>query len=231
MLTRWFKYNFLTLLLLLSTSGYFGVQIYKDQMAPDEKVEYFLKNTKIFQQRQLKDLPETAILFYGDSLVQGLAVNRVNSSLTNFGIGHDHSSNLLSRIREDLRQQQFSKYAVAIGINDIGRGVAVGDLYNNILEILELLSFADTIYLHTSLPVAESRDTALTINRKVRKINFLLSELPKIHKNVVIIDTYKSLAVDGFLPENFHIGDGLHLNSAANRKWLKLLGTTENDQK
>jgi lysophospholipase L1-like esterase len=231
MLTRWFKYNFLTLLLLLSTFGYFGVQIYKDQMAPDEKVEYFLKNTKIFQQRQLKDLPETAIPFYGDSLVQGLAVSRVNSSLINFGIGHDHSSNLLSRIREDLRQQQFSKYAVAIGINDIGRGVAVGDLYNNILEILELLSFADTIYLHTSLPVAESRDTASTINRKVRKINLLLSELPKIHKNVVIIDTYKSLAVDGFLPESFHIGDGLHLNSAANRKWLELLSITANDRK
>jgi len=230
MLTRWCKYNLLTSLLLLFALGYFGVKIYKDQTEPDEKVAYFLKNTKILQQRQLKDLPETAIPFYGDSLVQELAVSRVNSSLINFGIGHDHSSHLLTRIREDLKQQQFSRYAVAIGINDIGRGVAVGDIYNNILEILESLSFAGTIYLHTSLPVAESRDAALIINRKVREINDLLSEVPKIHKNVVIVNTYKSIAVNGFLPESLHIGDGLHLNSAENREWLELLSAALNER-
>ena len=119
---------------------------------------------------------------------------------------------------------------MAIGINDIGRGVAVGDIYNNILEILESLSFAGTIYLHTSLPVAESRDAALIINRKVREINDLLSEVPKIHKNVVIVNTYKSIAVNGFLPESLHIGDGLHLNSAENREWLELLSAALNER-
>ncbi len=223
MLTGWFKSYLLILLLLLLTLGYLGYQIYEDRTAPDGKVTYFLENTEVVQRRQLMDFPETAIPFYGDSLVHGLAVSRANSSLENFGIGHDHSENLLGRVRKDLKHRQFSEYAVAIGINDLGRGVAVGDLYQNIMATVELLTLADTVYVHTVLPVASSRATAPTINEKVRRINDLLSELPMSHQNVVIVNTYGSLAADGFLPESLHIGDGLHLNSAANRKWAELL--------
>lgn len=222
MLTGWFKSY---LLLFLLTLGYLGYQIYEDRTAPDEKVTYFLENTEVFQRRQLKDFPETAIPFYGDSLVHGLAASRANSSLENFGIGHDHSENLLARVRKDLKYRQFSEYAVAVGINDLGRGVAVGDLYQNIMATVELLAFADAIYVHTVLPVAASRVKAFTINEKVRQINDLLSGLPRNYQNVFIVDTYETLSHRGFLPESFHVGDGLHLNSAANRQWAELLST------
>lgn len=230
MISGWFKCKFLIPMLLLTTFGYLGYQIYEDRTAQDGKVAYFLKNTEIVQRRQLTDLPETAIPFYGDSLVHGFAVSRANSTLENFGIGHDHSENLLGRVREDLKYRQFSKYAVAIGINDLGRGVPVGELYLNITATVESFKFADMVYVHTVLPVAENRATAPIINRKVRKINDLLSELPIRYKNVVIVDTYGSLAADGFLPESLHMGDGLHLNSAANRQWAELLSAAMNAQ-
>lgn len=225
MITSWFKVNLLISLLLLSALGYQGYQIYEDWTAQDGKVAYFLKNTEIAQRRQLKDLPETAIPFYGDSLVHGLAVRRASSLLENFGIGHDHSANLLNRVREDLQYRKFSGYAIAIGINDLGRRVEIGGLYNNIVAAVDALTFADTVYVHTVLPLAASRAGAQNINRKVRQINELLSELPASHENVVIVDTYGALTAHGSLPESFHIGDGLHLNSAANRKWAELLST------
>lgn len=223
MLTGWFKSYLSILFLLLATLGYMGYQVYEDRTAPDGKVTYFIENTEIVLGRQLKDLPETSIPFYGDSLVHGLAVSRANPSLENFGIGHDHSVNLLNRVREGLKYRQFSEYVIAIGINDLGRSVAVGDLYHNIMATVESLTFADTVYVHTVLPVAESRANSPTINEKVRQINDLLSELPMGYQNVVIVNTYGSLAADSFLPESLHLGDGLHLNSAANRKWAELL--------
>lgn len=223
MLTVWFKSCLLIFLLLLLTLGYLMYQTYEGRTDPDGMVTYFLENTEIAQRRRLKDLPETAIPFYGDSLVHGLAVSRANTSLENFGIGHDHSKNLLGRVRKDLQYRKFSEYAVAIGINDLGRGVDVDDLYQNIMATVKLLTLADTVYVHTVLPVASSRAYAPTINGKVQQINDLLSELPMSHQNVVIVNTYGSLSADGFLPENLHIGDGLHLNSAANRKWAELL--------
>lgn len=221
--TSWFNSNLLIAMLVFSILGCLGYQIYEDQKIQNEKVPYFLKNTEILQRRQLEDLPKTAIPFYGDSLVQGLAVSRANSRLVNFGIGHDRSENLLSRMRKDLQFRQFSEYAVAVGINDINGGVVVGDLYHNILKMVESLTFADAVYLHTVLPVAENRANARTVNRKVKKINDLLLELPANHQNVAIINTYRTFSADGFLPNGLHIGDGLHLNSTANRKWAELL--------
>lgn len=225
MITNWFKLNLLISVVLLSALGYQGYQIYEDRAPQSGKVTYFLKNTEIAQRRQLKDLPETAIPFYGDSLVHGLAVRRASSLLENFGIGHDHSANLLNRVREDLQHRQFSGYAIAIGINDLGRKVDVRDLYNNIVSAVDALTFADTVYLHTVLPLAASRPGAQNINRKVIQINELLSDLPASNENVIIVDTYEALTAQGSLPESFHIGDGLHLNSAANRKWAELLST------
>lgn len=217
------SFYLIVLTVLLSVSGclyyFFGVE----RAAQDERVMYFLKNNEILQRRQLKDLPQAAIPFYGDSLVQGLAVSRANPFLENFGIGHDHSQNLLNRIKKDLQYRHFSKYAVAIGINDLGRGVSVGELYQNILKIAELLTFADAVYVHTVLPVAASRTAASSTNQKVRKINVLLSKLPARYQNVIIVPTYEGLVDHGFLSEEAHIGDGLHLNSTANRKWAELL--------
>ncbi|MCL1479001.1 MAG: hypothetical protein MH219_16495 [Marinobacter sp.] len=129
MLYAWPKSYHLIMVILLATFGYLGYQVSEYRTGPDERVTYFLENTEIIQRRQLRDLPETTIPFYGDSLVHGLAVSRADSSLENFGIGHDYSENLLNRVREDLQYRQFLEYAVAIGINDLGRGVTVGDLY------------------------------------------------------------------------------------------------------
>ena len=226
MVTRRLKLNLLILaFLLFSAFGYLGYQSLGKRSAQDEKVAHFLKNMETFQRRQLQDLPLTAVPFYGDSLVQGLAVSRANPFLENFGIGHDDSKNLLSRVRQGLQHRQFSEYAVAIGINDLGRGVGVGDLHNNIQAIVKSLAFADTIYVHTVLPVAASRVKASIINRKVRQINDLLSGLPRNYQNVFIVDTYETLSAQGFLPESSHVGDGLHLSSAANRQWAELLST------
>ncbi|MDO6824578.1 GDSL-type esterase/lipase family protein [Marinobacter sp. 1_MG-2023] len=230
MLTGAFKFNVLILSLILATLGYLTYLVFEGRTDRDGKVTYFLKNTEIIQLRRLVDLPDTAIPFYGDSLVHGLAVSRANFSLENFGIGHDHSSNLLHRVREGVNHTRLSEYAVAIGINDISNGVAVGKLYHNIVAIVESLAFSDAIYLHTVLPVANTRASASVINEKVRKINDLLSGLSVRHKNVVIVNTYKALAPTGFLPENLHIGDGLHLNSSANRKWIGLLSDVLSDR-
>lgn len=224
MVTRRLKLILLILsFLLFSAFGYLGYQSLEKRSAQSGKVAHFLKAMETFQRRQLKDLPVTAVPFYGDSLVQGLAVSRANPFLANFGIGHDDSENLLSRVRRDLQHRKFSEYAVAIGINDLGRGVDIGDLHNNIMAIIETLAFADTVYVHTVLPVAASRVKATTMNGKVRQINNLLSELPINYQNVFVIDTYGTLSAQGFLPESFHIGDGLHLNSVANRQWAELL--------
>ncbi|WP_417521362.1 GDSL-type esterase/lipase family protein [Marinobacter sp.] len=208
---------------LLIGCGYWLCQEYTSLSGSDGTVAYYIENMEVLQRRQLEILPETAIPFYGDSLVQGLAVHLIGPGVENFGIGHDNAKNLLRRVGMDLKYRRFSEYVMAIGINDISRGVDVRDIYNNISKTVHLLSFADTVYLNTVLPVADSRPGSETTNRKVRQVNAMLAELAVNVPNVRLIDSYRRLSSGGALPQSFHIGDGLHLNAAANRQWAALL--------
>ncbi|MBK1849814.1 hypothetical protein FE845_00535 [Marinobacter sp. 1-4A] len=225
MTTGYFKFNFLISVFAIFALAYLGYQHYEDCKAGDRRVSYFIDNTEIILRRQLMDIPETAIPFYGDSLVHGLAVGRADPSFQNFGIGHDHTKNLYRRVQEDLKHRKLSNYAIAIGINDLSRGVAVDDIYQNIEATINSLKFAESVYLHTVLPVSASRTKAGELNEKVRDVNESLSKLSEKYENVVFVNTYRELAIDGFLPEHLHIGDGLHLNSEGSRKWIKILSS------
>lgn len=217
------------LVLLLIGCGYWAYKTSASCLGSGDKVAYYIENMEVLQRRQLKDLPEIAIPFYGDSLVQGLAMRMVDPRVENFGIGHDNAENLFRRVRTDLKYRRFSEYVLAIGINDIGRGVDVSDINKSISKIVQLLSFSETVYLNTVLPVADNRSGSKMTNRKVRQLNTKLAELAANVPNVHLIDSYGRLAAGGVLPQSYHIGDGLHLNSDGNRQWAELLKTAMSD--
>src|SRR5690554_2731298 len=122
----------IVIMVLLISSGYWVYRECTSHSHSDDKVAYYVESMEALQRRQLENLPKTAVPFYGDSLVQGLAVRLIGPRVENFGIGHDNAKNLLRRVETDLKYRRFSEYAIAIGINDIGRGLDVSDIYNNI---------------------------------------------------------------------------------------------------
>ncbi|WP_336366660.1 GDSL-type esterase/lipase family protein [Marinobacter sp. C2H3] len=184
----------------------------------------YMANLRVFQQRVLMDLPDSAIPVYGDSHIQGLALQRADSRLVNFGIGHDRVGTLAERVREGASQRRFSTYVVAVGINDLMHGASSADVVGPIKSLISDLPFARRLIIGSVLPVARTRPGAEAINERVRDVNESLSALAATRARVTYLNSYEVLADDeGYLPSRYHLGDGLHLNSEANRLWLRQL--------
>lgn len=210
----------------LLAGGFLAGYVLRGEAQPpgDAITSAYMANLRVFQQRVLTDLPDNAIPVYGDSHVQGLALQRADLRLVNFGIGHDRGEPLSARVREGAGQRRFSTYIVAVGINDLMHGASPANVAGTITGLAGDLPFAQRLIISSVLPVAHTRPGAADINERVRSVNASLAAFAAERARVTYLNTYDALAdSEGYLPEKYHLGDGLHLTSEANRLWLSQL--------
>lgn len=73
-----------------------------------------------------QDVEEGAVLFFGDSHVQGLAVTSVHDKAVNFGIGWQNSKELSAAFGSYASMKRASAVVIMIGTNDIVQGIEDG---------------------------------------------------------------------------------------------------------
>lgn len=176
----------------------------------------------VFNFRVAENIPENAIVFIGDSFVQGLCVAAVTPYGVNLGIGRDTTSGVLQRISQYGLIGRAKAIIVTVGINDLIQGFQDG-IAERYELILQFIPRHVPVVLSAILPVDEQA-TLKVKNRDIVLVNRAISDVCSRYENCYFSEFAKnSIDFSGNLASKYHVGDGIHLNSRGYRIWISKL--------
>jgi len=169
-----------------------------------------------------KNTPSNALIFIGDSLIQGLSVTAVHPKAVNFGIGHDTVKGVSKRSLNYQSLMSASSVIISIGINDL-RAEPVKKVISDYREMLQLLPQIPNIYIHEVLPI-DSRLLGTELQEKITLFNEDLFKITKDFDNITLLKySPEFIGLHGDLKASLHLGDGLHLNKNGSYIWIQQL--------
>ena len=121
-------------------------------------------------------------------------------------------------IKEAVKKKQPEYLVITLGVNGVSfmKEDYFKSEYKKIIETVQIESPDTKIICQSMFPVAKTYKSLGSIdNEKIRTANRWIVEVADAC-GVKYIDTYSVLAdKDGWLPETYHNGDGMHLNSTS----------------
>jgi lysophospholipase L1-like esterase len=168
------------------------------------------------------------VVFLGDSITDGWRLNEYYGSERDFvnrGIGGQITGEMLGRMQADVIELKPRLVLVLAGINDLGRGVAVSTVENNLSMIADLAEAHHIQPMFASvLPVSDYHKdvnpqyarTARLAPAKILELNAWLKSFCE-QRHFLYVDYYSAL-VDkaGFMQADL-ADDGLHPNAKGYR--------------
>lgn len=189
-------------------------QLYKDRVA-------------LFQSEKVTS---GKIMFVGNSITQGGKWKQLlgDSSVVNRGIGGDVTFGLLARIDEITRFKP-SKLFLMIGINDLANNIPEDVVMENIFLIVNKIKMASPktqIFVQSILPlnptVPKFHQDYINRAEAIMTINGQLSKIAK-RFGYTYVDLHSKFAnAEGLMKPELS-PDGLHLNAAGYKLWVKIL--------
>lgn len=176
-----------------------------------------------YHRRQDGSVPDGAIIFLGDSIVHTLVTSAIADKTINYGIGADTVGGLHARIPIYKSLENARAIVLSIGVNDLWyRGHdEIAPLYEKLLSDLPAHI---PVVVNALFPVDEGLGFAAGTNRKIQQVNESLERLVVSYPNVLFLSN-RDLFIDGNgqLKSDYHIGDGLHLNTKGYDTWTTIL--------
>lgn len=167
-----------------------------------------------FHTRLDKNLPRNAMVFIGDSHIQGLAVTAVSPYSVNFGIGSDTTIGVLNRLPLYRSLETSRMIVLAIGFNDLNKRDDL-EILENLDKILRFLPESKPVILLSLFPVNELNSRRSGYNGRIRALNFEYKILSENYENVNYLNAHAVLSDQQFgLSSAYDSGDGVHLNKA-----------------
>jgi len=191
---------------------------------PSEITQHF-KRMLCYHARMDGNVPDGAVIFIGDSITQGLCVSAIACPSVNYGIGSDTTVGVLKRLPSYKSIQRASAIVIAIGINDM-RYRSNEDILRNYAAIAKQIPEDVPVIFSAVLPIDEEvRDQWQGRRRaRIKALNADLETLTKQHENLFFVDAGPLLVDEnGNLADQYHVGDGVHLNTAGNAIWIEEL--------
>jgi len=180
--------------------------------ASSSEISAYIRITSMFHQRMDNSIPDGAVIFIGDSIMQSLATAAVSESSVNFGIGSDTTLGVLARLKHYKSVSRSKAVVLAIGINDLEKR-SNSDIVVNFQRILNSIPSSVNVIVSAILPIGLSRVTIKTNNRRISNLNGEVRNLVQRYSNSSFVDIGTRLTNEnGYLRSDFHIGDGIHLN-------------------
>jgi len=171
-------------------------------------------------------IPPGATIFIGDSITQSLVTSAITNLSVNYGIGSDTTLGVLKRIEMYQSINRAKGVVIAVGINDLPLRDNV-DIISNYEKILHFLPKELPIVVSAILPVDESITSLDLMNSRISELNQSLSDLASKYRNVEFLNAGSFLqGSDLNLKSEFHVGDGIHLNSLGYNLWIEQLRIT-----
>ncbi len=228
MLSRFYRPTYLALIhlllvILIIDSNIVG-RLQRKLGAPPVELSSYYETLILYHDRMDGSVPDGAVLFIGDSIIQGLATAAVHQSSINYGIGTDTTRGVLKRLSLYNSLQRASAVVLSVGVNDqIFRNSE--EMAENYRQILNTLPSDITILVNAVLPVDERVVDSHFRNERVVEFNSAIRHVTDSFENAIYIDTGNQfLDNTGNLNSEFHIGDGLHLNTRGYTVWIDVVG-------
>ena len=170
-------------------------------------------------------VPPGAVIFIGDSMVQGLCVSAITEKGVNFGIGGDTVEGILYRLPLYTSIKKASAIVVELGINNVLRE-SIEELRQKYEALFKFIPRKVPLILCGILPVDENIKGE-GWNSEIQNINQQLRFLCEKYDNCIYIDlTDKLVDATGNLKPEYHVGDGTHLSPSGYRVWSTELKKT-----
>jgi len=185
----------------------------------------FYRQMLCYHTRMDGNVPDRSVIFIGDSITQGLAVNAVVTPSVNYGIGGDTTAGVLQRLSIYQSIKKAKAVVIAIGINDIWY-LSNDEIFYNFKAISMSLPRSIPVIFSAILPIDEGtypKWQGMNQNR-ITKLNYKLESFIKKSNNRFFVNASQQLVDrNRNLANQFHIGDGLHLNAKGNAIWISIL--------
>lgn len=201
-------------LVLLPILTALACRFYYHQQAAADKSLFYQNSLDMMYQRQAQNLPAGAVLFFGDSHIQGLAVTAISPNAVNFGIGHQQLQRLAKHISNYPGLELAEKIVIGIGINDLLHAPQVqpDNAINQLVEALQCCR--NKVALLSVLPVNEKKLQRPGLNKHIAAFNRRLKDAA-LQAGVNYVDYYTAfIGEGGELASHYDLGDGLHLSPA-----------------
>ncbi len=162
------------------------------------------------------------LVFVGDSITNGLSVETIFGAV-NYGISGDSVKNAKKRVKK-YSHLENKTIVVALGVNDILR--ENDKIVSDYSSLIENLPNSSLVLVSSILPIDELRlerySKTKKTNNQINELNAQLQNIASKFSNAHYIDSAKYMRdTSGCLFENFHNGDGLHLNTEGYGMWVK----------
>lgn len=165
-------------------------------------------------------LPDSAIVFVGNSLTEGFPVEELHPGIYNRGIKGNRTDQVLARIKL-IALSYPKKIFLEMGINDLINNISVDSVFRNykmVIETIKMISPATSIIIQSATPTWTRE-----INEQVNQLNALLKKYSE-EKNLVYINLHDVVLKNHALDSTCTY-DGFHFNGKGYAAWRKLIDT------
>jgi lysophospholipase L1-like esterase len=167
------------------------------------------------------NIPDGAVVFIGDSTVQGLQVSSVCHQAVNFGIGGDTTVGILKRLPKYDCLQRASACVIAVGVNDL-MFRENNAIIANYRAILRSLPSGLPVVVSAVLPIDENAEHNFSgFNSRIKNLNEDIKSICGAMPKCAFVDAGRKLVdSSGNLATEYHVGDGVHLNGPGGKIWI-----------
>jgi lysophospholipase L1-like esterase len=167
-------------------------------------------------------VPSGAVVFFGDSVVEGLAVSAVAPRAVNYGISGLTAAQLAERLPRYSSLASAGAIVVAIGLNDLASGND-DELAAHFAQIARVLP-EDRPLVWSALTPANSAGRPNLDSAKLSKAGRWVQALCLERRGCVFVDAFGTAAdPPNQLETTWLRADGLHLSDAGYRRWIAAL--------
>jgi len=158
-------------------------------------------------------VPEGTTVFVGDSTIQSLYASAVTLRAVNFGVGSDTTAGVAKRIGRYTCIPNAATVILAIGIVDLLIGRETEGILADYRMILDAIPSNVDVIMVAVLPTDE-RVGGKRVNDRIGRLNQWLRVEAGARSQCTFVDLSGALAdPTGNLSADYHVGDGIHLNS------------------
>lgn len=166
-----------------------------------------------------ESVPDNAVIFLGDSIVQGLATAAVVPDAVNYGIATMNAAQLGDLIPAYKSLQRARIIVLSVGINDVILGEGA-DLPNRYKRILNRIPHTTPLIWSAIAPTRFKQPDP----QHIRSANQVIATLCEQRGNCTFVDTWALLAgEDGLAIDGLLLDDDIHFSAEAYAKWIAAL--------
>jgi lysophospholipase L1-like esterase len=176
-----------------------------------------------YHRRMDGNVAEGSIIFLGDSIVQSLVTSAIADKTVNYGIGADTIGGLRKRLPFYRSLNNARAIVISIGVNDLWYRQH-DEIILRYEQLLADLPDNVPVVANALFPIQEGLEYGDDTNARISHVNQSISEVASRFDNVLFINNTDSFVdTNGQLQSDYHIGDGLHLNTKAYEVWIERL--------